>query len=191
MGIKGPGVAPLPGGITTPTSHVDLIPTLLGLAGINGERAAAGVAQTHREARPLPGRDLSGLLGGSTRVDTLASPIYFMTEDDITGLIERVEIDVEHACTSCAIREDIVRFALGTSMLQLVSDTVQENEPNEALFLLLYRALSFLAYGEADATPMSAVRRRRPTSPAGCSAAGPCFRRSGWLRARRRSRRSS
>lgn len=52
------------------------------------------------------------------------------------------------------IREDIVRFALGTSMLQLVSDTVQENEPNEAMFLLLYRALSFLAYGEADATDL-------------------------------------
>ena len=46
MVIKGPGVASLPGGITAPTSHVDLIPTLLGLAGIDVERAAAGVAQT-------------------------------------------------------------------------------------------------------------------------------------------------
>ncbi len=48
----------------TPTSHVDVIPTLMGLAGIDVERAAAGVAAHHTEARPLPGRDLSGLLTG-------------------------------------------------------------------------------------------------------------------------------
>ena len=38
--VSGPGVAPLPDGIATPTSHVDLIPTLMGLAGIDVERAA-------------------------------------------------------------------------------------------------------------------------------------------------------
>ncbi len=62
--VKGPGVAPAPAGISMPTSHVDLIPTLMGLAGIDVERAAAGVAAHHAEARPLPGRDLSGLITG-------------------------------------------------------------------------------------------------------------------------------
>ena len=62
--VRGPGVTPVPGGVTAPTSHVDLIPTLMGLAGIDVERAAAGVAQHHAEARPLPGRDLSGLITG-------------------------------------------------------------------------------------------------------------------------------
>ena len=62
--VHGPGIAPVAEGISTPTSHVDLIPTLLGLAGIDLERAAAGVAAHHAEARPLPGRDLSGLLTG-------------------------------------------------------------------------------------------------------------------------------
>lgn len=27
---------------------------------------------------------------------------------DVTGIVERIEIDVEHACVSCAIREDVV-----------------------------------------------------------------------------------
>lgn len=85
MVIKGPGVAPLPGGITTPTSHVDLIPTLLGLAGIDGERAAAGVAQTHREARQLPGRDLSRVVTGSAAPESIAGAVYFMTEDNVTS----------------------------------------------------------------------------------------------------------
>ncbi len=82
--VKGPGVVPVAGGITTPTSHVDLIPTLMGLAGIDIERAAAGVAEHHAEARPLPGRDLSGLIIGKASSDSAAAPIYFMTEDDIT-----------------------------------------------------------------------------------------------------------
>lgn len=84
MIVKGPGVRPVDGGITMPTSHVDLLPTLMGLAGIDAERAADELTRSHTEARTLPGRDLSGLLGGSTRVDTLASPIYFMTEDQVT-----------------------------------------------------------------------------------------------------------
>src|SRR3954452_23554568 len=42
--VRGPGITPIADGITTPTGHVDLIPTLLGLAGIDAERAALGVA---------------------------------------------------------------------------------------------------------------------------------------------------
>lgn len=34
--------------------------------------------------------------------------VLIRTVSDITGLIEQVEIDVEHACTVCSIREDIV-----------------------------------------------------------------------------------
>jgi len=84
MLVKGPGVVPVPGGITIPTSHIDLIPTLMGLAGIDVERAVAAVAQHHAEARPLPGRDLSGLITGKATASSVATPIYFMTEDDIT-----------------------------------------------------------------------------------------------------------
>jgi arylsulfatase A-like enzyme len=82
--VRGPGVMPIADGITTPTSHVDLIPTLMGIAGIDVERAAAGVASHHTEARPLPGRDLSGLITGKASAPAVAPPIYFMTEDDIS-----------------------------------------------------------------------------------------------------------
>jgi arylsulfatase A-like enzyme len=82
--VRGPGIVPSAEGISTPTSHVDLIPTLMGLAGIDVERAATGVRAGHNEAHPLPGRDLSGLLTGSTSAADVARPIYFMTEDDVT-----------------------------------------------------------------------------------------------------------
>jgi arylsulfatase A-like enzyme len=87
--VKGPGIVTPAGGLTTPTSHVDLIPTLMGLAGIDVERAEAGVAEHHDEAQRLPGRDLSGLLTGRVSETETASPLYFLTEDDFTrGLSE-------------------------------------------------------------------------------------------------------
>lgn len=82
--VKGPGVTATPGGVSTATSHVDLIPTLMGLAGIDPEQAASGVSEHHEEARPLPGRDLSGLITGAASPEALDSPIYFMTEDDFS-----------------------------------------------------------------------------------------------------------
>jgi hypothetical protein len=82
--LKGPGVAVLSEGVTTPTSHVDLIPTLMGLAGIDPERAMAGVSEHHDEAQPLPGRDLSGVITGTAKAESVTSPLYFMTEDDMS-----------------------------------------------------------------------------------------------------------
>ncbi len=52
----------LPGGereLSMPTTHADLIPTLMGLAGIDEGRALAALQADHSEARPLVGRDLS------------------------------------------------------------------------------------------------------------------------------------
>lgn len=88
--VRGPGIASSAEGVHTPTSHVDLIPTLLGLAGIDVEAAAAGVSEHHTQVQPLVGRDLSPVLTGAVGADTVASPIYFMTEDDITrGLTQQ------------------------------------------------------------------------------------------------------
>jgi len=88
--VRGPGIATTPEGVHTPTSHVDLLPTLLGLAGIDVERAAAIVAVEHDETQTLPGRDLSPLLGGSVTPASLAEPLYFMTEDDVASGLSRL-----------------------------------------------------------------------------------------------------
>ena len=76
---RGPGIAP--GRTDTPTSHIDLLPTLLGLAGTSGNELADRLPGDFREVRPFLGRDLSGVLrGGSVETE----PIYFMTEDEIS-----------------------------------------------------------------------------------------------------------
>lgn len=84
MIVTGPGIAASGDGIGIPTSHVDVVPTLLGLAGIDPERAAADLASTHSSTRPLPGRDLSGLLTGAVAAEQVAAPVYFMTEDQVS-----------------------------------------------------------------------------------------------------------
>ena len=69
----------LPGGareLDVPTSHADLIPTLLGLAGIDPDEALAKVRTDHKETRPLIGRDLSDAIraaepDGAFRADPL------------------------------------------------------------------------------------------------------------------------
>ena len=90
--IAGPGITNGGGGVSIPTSHIDLIPTLLGLAGIDVEEAAAEVEAHHDEAHLLPGRDLSGIVRGTAEVTSIESPIYFMTEDDVTRGLTQANI---------------------------------------------------------------------------------------------------
>jgi arylsulfatase A-like enzyme len=82
--VAGPGIRPSQAGIHIATSHVDVVPTLLGLAGIDRERAAEGVASRHTEVQSLPGRDLSPLLLETVAAVDLDEPVYFMTEDQIS-----------------------------------------------------------------------------------------------------------
>jgi choline-sulfatase len=64
------------------TSHIDLAPTLLGLAGIDPEPVRAVLARSHSDVRPFVGRDLSPLIHGRVGPASVSEPIYFMTEDD-------------------------------------------------------------------------------------------------------------
>lgn len=74
------------------TSHIDILPTILGLAGVDEEQRAAIHARLarQREVPALPGVDLSGLLRGET--DRVVEPdgrerqgVLFITDDEITA----------------------------------------------------------------------------------------------------------
>jgi arylsulfatase A-like enzyme len=83
--VSGPGVDTDAPDVQIGTSHVDILPTLLGLIGADVEAAAAKVARHHVETQPFVGRDLSPLLTGALSDDAVDAPIYFMTEDQVTS----------------------------------------------------------------------------------------------------------
>jgi arylsulfatase A-like enzyme len=67
--------------VTAPTSHVDLVPTLLGAAGIDVESTAAVLAGSFSEVHPLPGRNLMPVVDGAPQDDGRA--VYLMTRDNM------------------------------------------------------------------------------------------------------------
>jgi arylsulfatase A-like enzyme len=84
MLVSGPGIEPGGSGIVAPTSHVDVLPTLLGLAHLQPEDLAPAVVERHVETHDLVGRDLSAVLSGARGTEALDDPVYFMTEDQVT-----------------------------------------------------------------------------------------------------------
>ncbi|MCV7425854.1 sulfatase-like hydrolase/transferase [Mycobacterium montefiorense] len=70
-----------PRAVTAPTSHVDLVPTLLGAAGVDVAEVAATLAQSFSEVHELPGRDLMPVVDGAPADDTRA--VYLMTRDNM------------------------------------------------------------------------------------------------------------
>lgn len=67
------------------TSHVDILPTMLGLAGADPDALRSVLAEDHTDARPLVGRDLAALVTGAGTVERANEPIYFMTDDEPTS----------------------------------------------------------------------------------------------------------
>jgi arylsulfatase A-like enzyme len=67
--------------VTAPTSHVDLVPTLLGAAGVDVAAAAATLAESFSEVHDLPGRDLMPVVDGAPADDARA--VYIMTRDNV------------------------------------------------------------------------------------------------------------
>lgn len=67
--------------VTAPTSHLDLVPTLLGAAGVDVEEVAATLAESFSEVHALPGRDLMPVVDGAPADNTRA--VYIMTRDSV------------------------------------------------------------------------------------------------------------
>jgi len=80
--VSNPVLFPQPKSQTVPTSHIDIVPTLLGLAGLDADNLRQNLAATHTEARPLVGRNLAPLVLEQTAPAQIETPIYFMTDDD-------------------------------------------------------------------------------------------------------------
>jgi arylsulfatase A-like enzyme len=70
-----------PRAVTAPTSHVDLVPTLLGAAGVDVAEVAATLAESFSEVHELPGRDLMPIVDGAPADETRA--VYLMTRDNM------------------------------------------------------------------------------------------------------------
>ncbi|SDM78630.1 Arylsulfatase A [Paenibacillus sp. yr247] len=67
------------------TSHVDLLPTLLGLANADVEELHNRLRKRFSEVHPLVGRDLSpSILDLSRDNNNPDEPVYFMSDDDVT-----------------------------------------------------------------------------------------------------------
>lgn len=66
------------------TSHADLIPTMLGLAGLDELALARELRSTHTQVRRLVGRDLSSvILGEQAPAVSEDDAVYFMTDDQV------------------------------------------------------------------------------------------------------------
>lgn len=67
--------------VESPTSHVDLVPTLLGAAGADMAALASTLSESFSEVHPLPGRNLMPIVDGARDDDERA--VYIMTRDNM------------------------------------------------------------------------------------------------------------
>ena len=67
--------------IDEPTSHVDIVPSLLGAAGVDVDAVESELTSTHSEVHPLPGRNLLPVLDGADPDPERA--VYLLTRDNM------------------------------------------------------------------------------------------------------------
>ncbi|GAB3029586.1 sulfatase-like hydrolase/transferase [Mycobacterium bourgelatii] len=73
--------ATAPRTVEAPTSHVDLVPTLLSAAGVDVDAVAEDLTKSFSEVHPLPGRDLMPVVDGAPADEGRA--VYLMTRDNV------------------------------------------------------------------------------------------------------------
>ena len=67
-----------------PTSHVDLVPTALALAGFKTQDLEEQLISDFTELHPLPGLDLSPIINGEQEIKNIATrAVYFLTRDNV------------------------------------------------------------------------------------------------------------
>ena len=93
--INNPALFPVARSTDALTSHADLLPTLLGLAGVDIPAVQRRLRKTHTQVRDLVGRDLSPLLLGETSATRYNTPQYFMTDDEPTRGNDQVAFNGE------------------------------------------------------------------------------------------------
>lgn len=74
------------------TSHVDILPTLLGLTGIDEDGAMEELSQSHTEVHPLVGKDLAPFVLRELESKFFEEPVYFMTDDNFTKGLHQVSV---------------------------------------------------------------------------------------------------
>jgi arylsulfatase A-like enzyme len=67
--------------VGAPTSHIDLVPTLLAAAGVDVDAVAETLRGSFSEVHPLPGRNLMPVVDGAPSDDDRA--VYLMTRDNM------------------------------------------------------------------------------------------------------------
>ncbi len=115
-------VAPEPQQLDALTSHIDILPTVLGLAGVTIEerREIANHLAQSRPVPPLPGVDLSGIITGAAAGDPVEQPIVepdgsiregvlFITDDEITApLPPSRSVQEKHSYEEFAVYQKVV-----------------------------------------------------------------------------------
>ncbi|WMT43006.1 sulfatase-like hydrolase/transferase [Paenibacillus sp. D2_2] len=74
----------------TLTSHVDLLPTMLGLIGADVPEIQRRLQDRFSEAKPLVGRNLAPPMLNQNANIIADEPLYFMTDDDVTRGLRQI-----------------------------------------------------------------------------------------------------
>lgn len=90
--IHNPALFPKPESTDMLTSHVDILPTMLGIARLDERKIQEALCINHTEVHPLVGRNLSPLLQGKKDFKGADEPIYFMTDDNFTKGLNQVSV---------------------------------------------------------------------------------------------------
>ncbi len=77
------------------TSHADLLPTMLGMAGVDLRAVQRRLRKTHTQVQDFVGRDLTPFLLGEVDATRYNTPQYFMTDDEPTRGADQVAFNGE------------------------------------------------------------------------------------------------